>query len=322
MKKMKFDKTVVVLLSGGLDSPVAAYQMIKKGYKVILCHFQNVNTLNNQSIQDKVIQLAQQLSKYQAELQLYIIPFHHVQQEIIIYINAKDRMLCYKAYMFRLASYIAKKHHSHYLVVGDALGQVASQTLQNMQSLYQISPLPILTPLLGYNKDKIKEIAREIGTETISNLPYGDCCSYFLASHPSLFIERYQLIELFNKIENKSTLDLQCLSLHFHAIYTNGQCMDQNKTSLIDILPSKLNDDETCKLTTRKRRSVYLDNAATTSLHPKVVQYMQYMLNHSISINPSNIQLWKKLQYYGLQVITKALNININTKLPPNLFIL
>ena len=175
----------VALLSGGLDSPVAAYMMMKRGCEVIFAHYQNTNQMTN-AVEDKIIQLARQLSKYQVKTRLLIIPFEGIQKEMIRHVKANLRMLVYRRCMLRMSSTLAQQEHANFLIVGDSFSQVASQTHQNLAATYADCDTHILSPLIGMDKKEITEISRTIGTFDISALPYGDCCSYFLPKHPEL----------------------------------------------------------------------------------------------------------------------------------------
>jgi thiamine biosynthesis protein ThiI len=181
----KKNQKVVALLSGGFDSPVAAYLMMKRGCSVILVHFQNRNQMTA-SVQDKIEKLAEQLSRYQTGTKLYIIPFDELQKEIIANVRSELRMLVYRKFMIKIASRIAKNEKARFLVLGDSLSQVASQTIENLEATYHSSEKPILSPLIGMDKTEIIATARKIGTFDISALPYGDCCSYFVPKHPEL----------------------------------------------------------------------------------------------------------------------------------------
>ena len=183
---------VVALLSGGFDSPVASFLMMKRGVNVILVHFKNQNQVSA-SVENKIIELGKRLSEFQPETKLYIVPFEKIQKEIIIKVHSTQRMLIYRKFMLRIASKIAELNKAKFLVVGDSLSQVASQTLDNLKATYYKSPLPVLTPLIGLDKTEIIETAKQIGTYEISKLPYGDCCSYFLPKHPELKAHPYKL---------------------------------------------------------------------------------------------------------------------------------
>jgi len=187
--------TVVALLSGGMDSPVAAYRMMVRGMRVVLVHFQNANVADEDTVREKIVRLAEHLSRYQIVTYLYIVPFAAIQDAIITQVPGPARMLVYRRFMMQVAARIGMKYGARFLTVGDSIGQVASQTAPNLYASYTNTPLPVLSPLIGCNKKEIMEEAKRIGTYEISALPYGDCCSYFLAKHPVTNIKLEQLRE-------------------------------------------------------------------------------------------------------------------------------
>lgn len=199
-------KKVVALLSGGFDSPVAAYLMMKRGCEVILVHFHNKNQLSK-SVKGKIEKLAKQLSKFQVRTKLYIIPFEDAQKEIIMKVQAEARMLVYRKFMLKIASKIAKIEKAKFLVVGDSLSQVASQTLDNLEATYDGSEKGILSPLIGLDKTEIMAISRTIGTHDISEMPYGDCCSFFLPKHPVLNARKSFLREQMANFDSEKLID-------------------------------------------------------------------------------------------------------------------
>ena len=174
---------VVCLLSGGLDSPVSSFLMMKRGCKVCFVHFVN-KTQQSCAVKNKISELVKVLSKVQGESKLYMVPFDEIQQEIITKVDSKDRMVVYRRFMVRIAELVALKEKALGLVTGDSLSQVASQTLENLDCVYSVYGGVILSPLIGMNKQEIVDIARKIGTYEISILPYGDCCSFLIAKHP------------------------------------------------------------------------------------------------------------------------------------------
>jgi len=176
---------VMCLLSGGFDSPVASYLLMKRGCEAMLVHFQNKNQASS-SVEDKIIRIARQLSRYQNRTKLFIVPFEDIQKEIILKVNSKLRMLVYRRFMLRIASRLAFKTGAKFLVVGDSISQVASQTFRNLSATYKGIDTHILSPLIGMDKKEIIDLARQIGTYDISLLPYGDCCSFFIADSPEL----------------------------------------------------------------------------------------------------------------------------------------
>ena len=171
----------VVLFSGGIDSPVAAYTMMKRGMEVVLVHLYN-STINRDFA--KIHDLARQLSKYQGRTQLIMIDLEEFQRHAIAMVPDRYRMIIYKRQMIRSAGKVAEEVKGHALVTGDSLGQVASQTLENINAIYDASPLPLLSPLIGYDKEEIIALARRIGTFEISIEEYCDICSFLIAKHP------------------------------------------------------------------------------------------------------------------------------------------
>jgi len=171
----------VVLFSGGIDSPVAAYTMMKRGMEVVLVHLYN-STINRDFT--KIRNLARQLSRYQGKTQLVMIDLEEFQRHAIAMVPDKYRMIIYKRQMIRSAGKVAEEVGAQALVTGDSLGQVASQTLQNISAIYDASPLPLLSPLIGYDKEEIIELGKRIGTFDISIEEYCDICSFLIAKHP------------------------------------------------------------------------------------------------------------------------------------------
>jgi tRNA uracil 4-sulfurtransferase len=176
---------VVVLLSGGFDSPVAAYLMMKRGCEVILMHVQHEHP-QNASVENKIVRLAEQLARYQLTTRLHLVPFEALQREIIKHAPIGMRMLVYRRLMLELGARLARQSRARFLVTGDSLSQVASQTYDNLAALYRGSAMPVLTPLIGLDKREIVALARQIDTYAISALPHEDCCSRFVPRHPEL----------------------------------------------------------------------------------------------------------------------------------------
>jgi len=174
---------VICSLSGGLDSPVAGYIMMKRGCDVVFVHIYN-NSLVKEEIKNKIKLLVNQLTKFQGKSKLYIVPFSDIQKEIIANIPSTHRMIIYRRYMFKIMNQIARIERAKGIVTGDSLGQVASQTLDNIACIYKASNIPVLPPLIGMNKDEIIEISKKIGTYEASIIPYPDCCSFMNSDHP------------------------------------------------------------------------------------------------------------------------------------------
>jgi len=171
------------LLSGGIDSPVAANLMQKRGAEIIFINFDAYPATPKEN-QQKVKDLTQVLSEYQRNAKLYIVPFLDIQKEIIKKVPDDYRVVFYRRMMLRISQAIAEKEGSLALVTGESLGQVASQTVENIRTISQSIDLPILRPCIGMNKDEITILAKEIDTYDISNQPFDDCCSLYIPKHP------------------------------------------------------------------------------------------------------------------------------------------
>ena len=175
---------VACLISGGIDSPVAAYRMIKRGCKACFIHFSG-RPLVSRASEDKVRELVQTLTAYQYVSRLYVIPFGEIQREIVLNTPPPFRVVLYRRMMVRIAQALAQQEHCWGLVTGDSLGQVASQTPQNLVAIEDAAELPILRPLIGMDKQEIIDESRRIGTYETSIEPDQDCCKLFVPPHPS-----------------------------------------------------------------------------------------------------------------------------------------
>jgi thiamine biosynthesis protein ThiI len=175
---------VVSLLSGGIDSPVAAYRMMQRGCRLIFVHFHGA-PFQDRTSQEKVRQLVARLTRHQFTSRLYIVPFGEIQRRIVAAVPRPLRVVLYRRMMLRIGEAIAGRERAKALVTGESLGQVASQTLENMAVIEQAARLPILRPLVGMDKQEIIDHARRIGTFDISSIPDQDCCQLFVPKHPA-----------------------------------------------------------------------------------------------------------------------------------------
>ena len=183
---------VLVMLSGGIDSPVAAWQMIKRGAKAVFIHFYSYPYTDKASL-EKVMELARILSESNYRSIVYLVPFGDLQQSIVTKTPAPYRVLLYRRFMTRIAQHVAVLVDAEALVTGESLAQVASQTLPNLRSIEAIAEIPILRPLIGFDKVEIIEKAEEIGTFDVSTLPHQDCCSLFVPQHPATHASQAEL---------------------------------------------------------------------------------------------------------------------------------
>src|SRR5471032_2688042 len=175
---------VACLLSGGIDSPVAAYRMMRRGCSVLFVHFHSYPILSRAS-QEKVREIATLLTRHQLRSRLVLVPFGELQQQVLLAVPAELRVVIYRRLMLRIAERLGRAWRARALVTGEVVGQVASQTLENMTAIAEATTLEILRPLVGMDKDEIVAEAIRIGTYPISIIPDQDCCTLFTPKHPA-----------------------------------------------------------------------------------------------------------------------------------------
>lgn len=195
---------VLVLLSGGFDSPVAAWFAMKRGARCDFVHFHSFPYTNKKS-QEKVKNLVQVLNKFQYNSRLFMVGFSETQEDIVTNCPDRLRIVLYRRFMMRIAGRIARYNRIKALVTGESLGQVASQTLSNIGVIEAVTTLPLLRPLIGLDKNEIMAIARNIGTYDISAQPHDDACTRFMPKHPIIHAK----LDEVEKAEN--SLDIESL---------------------------------------------------------------------------------------------------------------
>ena len=183
---------VVCLLSGGIDSPVAAWRMMRRGCRVIFVHFHSYPILSRAS-QEKVRELVGVLTKFQYDSRLFQVPFGEIQQRVVLSVAPPLRVVIYRRLMMRIAEAIARRNRAQALVSGEVVGQVASQTLENLSSIDDVVKMPVLRPLIGMDKDEITAAAQRLGTYEISIIPDQDCCTLFTPRHPATKAKRWDV---------------------------------------------------------------------------------------------------------------------------------
>ena len=176
--------TVAALLSGGIDSPVAAWRMMKRGCRVLFVHFHSVPYLPATS-QAKARALVTRLTTWQYWSRLYLVPFGEIQREVVLGVPGPARVVVYRRLMVRIAETLARRSGALALATGESLGQVASQTLDNIARIDEAATLPVLRPLIGMDKLEITAQAQRLGTFEISIEPDADCCTLFTPKHPT-----------------------------------------------------------------------------------------------------------------------------------------
>lgn len=175
---------VLCLISGGIDSPIAAWLMMKRGCNIVLLHFHSFPLISKKSI-EKTKDIAKLLTAYQNRIKIHFVPFSKIQQEIKTKVLAKYRIVLYRRFMLRIAEEIAKKEKIKAIVTGDSLAQVSSQTLDNMAVIDEAVGMSVLRPLIGMDKVEIIDLAKKIGSYEVSIRPQEDCCSLFVPKHPT-----------------------------------------------------------------------------------------------------------------------------------------
>jgi thiamine biosynthesis protein ThiI len=192
--------TVAALLSGGIDSPVAAWRMMKRGCRVLFVHFHSVPYLPPTS-QAKARELVSILTRWQYDSTLIFVPFAEIQREVVLTVPPPARVVVYRRLMVRIAETLARKHGAAALTTGESLGQVASQTLSNIARIDEAAGMPILRPLIGMDKLEITDQARRLGTFEISIEPDADCCTLFVPKHPATRMSEHEVSAVESRLD-------------------------------------------------------------------------------------------------------------------------
>jgi thiamine biosynthesis protein ThiI len=221
---------LVCLLSGGFDSGVAAFKMMKRGAHLIFVHFWGGGGRAGESSVHVARELVERLVPWQFTARLYLVPFEPLQREIAGVVGETFRTLLYRRLMLRIGERIALRERAKGLVTGDSLGQVASQTLRNMQAVGSIARLPLYRPLAGDDKLEIQEIARRIGTYDISAEPFHDCCPAYQSKSPALFTKPEALDAEEGKIDVAGLVDRGLRSLTVERFRYSGGRVERTQS--------------------------------------------------------------------------------------------
>jgi thiamine biosynthesis protein ThiI len=213
---------VVALLSGGIDSPVAAWRLMRRGCRVLFVHFHSYPILSRAS-QEKARELVALLTRYQYDSRLFLVPFGEIQQRVVLSVAPPLRVVIYRRLMMRIAEAIARRNRAQALVTGEVVGQVASQTLENLSAIDRVVEMPVLRPLVGMDKDEITAEAERLGTYPISIIPDQDCCTLFTPRHPATKarmndVERAEAQLEIDELVTRAIAEAQLEEFHFPAI--------------------------------------------------------------------------------------------------------
>lgn len=173
-----------LLLSGGIDSPVAGYMIAKRGVELCCVHYHSF-PYTSERAREKVLELARLLSEYCGKMRVYVVPFTEIQMQIHQKCPENYTTLIMRRYMMRIAQILAKKEGAQALITGESIGQVASQTMEALGCTDEVVSMPVFRPCIGMDKSEIIERAQIIGTFETSSLPYEDCCTVFTPKHPA-----------------------------------------------------------------------------------------------------------------------------------------
>ena len=200
---------VVALLSGGIDSPVAAARILKRGARIHFLHFSG-EPFQDQRSERKCRRLVQVLARSQLQTDLTVVPFGEIQRQVVIATPGPVRIVIYRRLMLRIAERLACKWRAAALVTGGSLGQVASQTLSNLAIIDRATEMPVLRPLVGMDKQEIVTEARALETYPISILPDGDCCQLFVPKKVATWVSHKQLQEIESRLDIEALVQLGC----------------------------------------------------------------------------------------------------------------
>jgi tRNA uracil 4-sulfurtransferase len=223
----------MLMLSGGLDSPVAGYLIMKRGVEVEAVHFHSP-PFTSERAKQKVIDLAKSLSVYSGKINLHVVPFTEVQQTVHNQVPENYTMTSTRRMMLRITEKLREKHDGLGIVTGESLGQVASQTLESMLAINEVTSTPVLRPLISMDKLDIIDIAKDIGTHDISILPYEDCCTIFTPPAPKTKpkrekIQYYESFVDFEQLIDKAVAETEMLVIE-------GGTLQAERDELDDLL--------------------------------------------------------------------------------------
>lgn len=196
----------LLLLSGGIDSPVAGYMMARRGLYIEALHFESI-PYTSERAKEKVLELAKELCEYCGRVRVHVISLTHVQEELRDKCDEEYFTLLLRRFMMELANRTAKENFCECLITGESLGQVASQTMKAITVTDAVADIPVFRPCIGLDKEQIVEVSREIGTYETSILPFEDCCTVFTPRHPRTRPEMEKVLREEEKIDREALLE-------------------------------------------------------------------------------------------------------------------
>lgn len=195
-----------LLLSGGIDSPVAGFMIAKRGVELCCVHYHSF-PYTSERAKEKVLELARILSEYCGKMRVYIVPFTEIQMQIHEKCPENFTTLIMRRYMMRIAEILARKDGAQALITGESIGQVASQTMEAMGCTDEVVSMPVFRPCVGMDKSEIIERAEKIGTMETSSLPYEDCCTVFTPKHPATHPRKELVRRAEEKLDSQALID-------------------------------------------------------------------------------------------------------------------
>ncbi len=196
----------LLMLSGGIDSPVAGYLAMKRGITIDCVYFEAMPHTSIEA-RNKVIELSKKLLNYTNNINLYVVPFTEIQEEIYSLVKEEYVITIMRRMMYRIMDKLVKKFHAHVIINGESIGQVASQTLTSMEVINNVTNIPVIRPVACLDKLEIISISEKIDTYNISILPYEDCCTVFVPKHPVINPNLQTSIEEENKFDYNGLID-------------------------------------------------------------------------------------------------------------------
>jgi len=218
----------LLMMSGGIDSPVAGFLALRKGITLKAIHFASPPHTSNLSLQ-KVVDLTKEISKYSEfeELELLVVPFTEIQVAIQKYCNPTYLITLMRRAMYKIAEQVALKEGISVIVNGESVGQVASQTVESMMVVNEVTNFPVIRPLVAYDKQEIVDIAKKINTYDVSILPYEDCCTVFVPKHPVIrpkvdYAKREEEKYEMNQLIKEAVSNIKRIALNYNEEYFVG----------------------------------------------------------------------------------------------------